>query len=96
MIDSSAVPGSLNALLGLSSEVEARPMVYPSLAVETSARLKCTFCGKQFGARKSLLKHLRHHSGTDPYECDICGKRFLSGDILRSHKGVIHQIPMLL
>ncbi|XP_022704811.1 zinc finger protein 721-like [Varroa jacobsoni] len=81
-----AVTGSLDPLMSLPTEVEARAMVYPSLDIESSVRLKCTFCGKQFGARKSLLKHLRHHSGSEPYECDICGKRFLTGDILRSHK----------
>ncbi|XP_055593158.1 zinc finger protein 665-like isoform X1 [Uranotaenia lowii] len=46
----------------------------------------CDKCCKKFKAKQSLLEHKEADCGLNPtYECDTCGKLFLSNRILKKH-----------
>ena len=40
-------------------------------------KCECKLCGREFGGRSDLRKHLKYVHLTAPdYECDTCGKKF--------------------
>ncbi|XP_042369478.1 zinc finger protein OZF-like, partial [Plectropomus leopardus] len=36
----------------------------------------CSECGKRYGVKKNLKRHMITHSGETPFSCSECGKRF--------------------
>uniref|UniRef100_A0A671TSZ2 C2H2-type domain-containing protein n=1 Tax=Sparus aurata TaxID=8175 RepID=A0A671TSZ2_SPAAU len=54
----------------------------------TRKPFSCNCCGKSFRMRKSLILHMRVHTGEKPFSCRTCGKDFRSSSNLLDHMRV--------
>lgn len=50
-----------------------------------SAEFPCDICGKKLFYRRTLLLHMRMHSGLKPYKCEYCNKAYTSKHSLNAH-----------
>jgi uncharacterized Zn-finger protein len=53
-------------------------------------RFKCDQCGKDFGFKHHLTRHLLKHNGEKPHVCEFCGKSFSDVSNFSSHKKSMH------
>lgn len=51
----------------------------------------CTFCGKGFKRRSHLQRHIRLHTGEQPYPCPHCHLRFARSERRNQHVMRVHQ-----
>ncbi|XP_029651680.1 DNA-binding protein Ikaros [Octopus sinensis] len=50
---------------------------------------KCSICGKAFGYKNGLIRHVRlTHDKERPFQCDICHRRFGYKNILLEHQNI--------
>ncbi len=57
--------------------------------MNSSILLQCTLCGKKFGYKNGLIRHVRlTHVGEKPYQCNICQRRFGYKHILMEHQNL--------
>ncbi|XP_011153896.2 zinc finger protein 568-like [Harpegnathos saltator] len=52
----------------------------------------CKVCGKRFLNNRTLITHIRVHTGERPYSCEVCGKSFSQQGNLLNHAR-IHSNP---
>ncbi|XP_040028559.2 uncharacterized protein LOC120816941 [Gasterosteus aculeatus] len=53
---------------------------------ETAEHKNCGLCGKYFGRRVDMERHMRSHSEDRPYNCCFCEKRFKNPYVLKRHQ----------
>ncbi|XP_048003055.1 zinc finger protein 33A-like [Leguminivora glycinivorella] len=50
----------------------------------------CNICGRGFAANRTLVNHIRTHSGERPFACEFCGAKFTQKHAMLSHVKYIH------
>lgn len=58
---------------------------------EEGKRFVCPYCKKQFPRNANLVRHLRTHTGEQPYVCDLCNRGFSISSNLRRHIRNVHK-----
>ena len=53
-------------------------------------RYTCKFCSKSFPRSANLTRHLRTHTGEQPYKCKYCERSFSISSNLQRHVRNIH------
>ena len=48
-------------------------------------KLPCKICGRLYGLKTSLQRHMRIHLGIDEFKCELCEKQFCDAKSLRGH-----------
>lgn len=51
----------------------------------------CEHCSRSFVTKGDLNKHMRKHTGSTPYQCQLCEKRFTDISALYRHSNNIHR-----
>ena len=59
-------------------------------------RFTCPYCKKHFPRNANLVRHLRTHTGEQPYVCDICSRGFSISSNLRRHIRNVHRFVFIL
>ena len=84
----SAVVRPAPAQTGAAS-ISASELAYLTDVVATDGSFRCRLCGKLFGYKNGLMRHVRlTHMGEKPYECNICRRRFGYKHILMEHQNL--------
>lgn len=50
-----------------------------------STEYTCSLCGKKLFYKRTLLLHMRQHSGLKPFKCEYCNKAYTSKHSLNAH-----------
>ncbi|XP_073966728.1 uncharacterized protein isoform X2 [Choristoneura fumiferana] len=50
----------------------------------------CNICGRGFAATRTLVNHVRTHTGERPFGCELCGAKFTQKHAMLSHVQYIH------
>lgn len=57
---------------------------------QSGKRRYCSMCDKSFTSNWGYTCHMRLHTGSKPFECPACHKRFTQKSNMRSHFVAIH------
>jgi uncharacterized C2H2 Zn-finger protein len=66
------------------------PKVFDAAGGKMKDRYGCKFCGKVFPRSANLTRHLRTHTGEQPYKCRYCERSFSISSNLQRHVRNIH------
>lgn len=58
----------------------------PKRILKRTKIIQCQFCEKKFTHRGDFNKHLRKHTGEQPFSCDVCHKKFAHTSNLNRHR----------
>ena len=64
----------------------------PPSATASKPRYECPHCHKVFPRSANLNRHLRTHTGEQPYCCTECNRRFSISSNMQRHVRNIHQL----
>ncbi|KAM9385903.1 uncharacterized protein KZ484_007500 [Pholidichthys leucotaenia] len=53
--------------------------------VNDGKKFSCCACGKRFGRRGNMNRHMMTHTGEKPYSCAVCSENFTRKENLNSH-----------
>ncbi|XP_076621686.1 PR domain zinc finger protein 13-like [Colletes latitarsis] len=53
---------------------------------------QCKICLGYFTYKHNLVSHMRIHTGSTQYKCDLCQKKFFRQDKLVEHKKKLHNV----
>ena len=45
----------------------------------------CSYCGKEFAWKRDVKRHMRVHTGEQPFSCNECGRCFNQQSSLKRH-----------
>ena len=63
-------------LCGKKDPIAARMKKHVDIIHRNIKTVECPICGKKFGHKVQLTKHMCTHTGEYPFRCDICNKGF--------------------
>lgn len=69
-----------NKLIASTSSKESPPLI-----THNKENWDCPICGKNFKYRRSLVYHIKLHSGEKPFDCQVCGQKFAQKGHLVRH-----------
>ncbi|XP_042368673.1 zinc finger protein 605-like [Plectropomus leopardus] len=69
---------------GLNSLTYEVPVSYSRCSTGEKP-FSCCMCGKRFGSKTDLERHMRTHTGEKPFSCSVCKKSFTQSGHLQRH-----------
>ncbi|CAL4063521.1 unnamed protein product, partial [Meganyctiphanes norvegica] len=57
----------------------------PSIDINHTTSIECSYCKKNFKNLKTLKSHITLHTGERPYRCNQCDRVFLDDSKLKTH-----------
>lgn len=71
---------------GAIQQLEPQPSTSEEKAPNTKRKqMKCAHCGKIFTHKGDYNKHLRKHTGVQPFACTVCDRKFATTSNLQRH-----------
>lgn len=58
------------------------------------SRKPCHLCGRTYGSRAELARHMVMHTGEKPYRCHICGRNFTQRGNRKTHYIKVHKLTL--
>ena len=57
----------------------------PESGSASGSRANCSYCYRAFKFKSDLEKHMRIHTGEQPFQCEVCQSRFTQSSSLYKH-----------